>query len=114
MKTHYSSIIASVAAAMAVITPAYAAAPAAGSGLVSLAPLVLIMVIFYFLLIRPQQKKLKQHRTLIESLKKGDQIITGGGLYGKITDVKEDVLKVEIADGIRIKVQRSTITGLAE
>ncbi len=114
MKTHYSSIIASVAAAMAVITPAYAASPVTGSGLVSLAPLVLIMVIFYFLLIRPQQKKLKQHRTLIESLKKGDQIITGGGMYGKIIDVKEDVLRVEIADGVRIKVQRTTITGLTE
>jgi len=115
MKTHSSSIIASVAAAMAVITPAHAAAaPAAGSGIASLAPLVLIMVIFYFLLIRPQQKKLKQQRALIESLKKGDQIITGGGLYGKITDVKDDILKVDIADGVRIKVKRDSITGLAE
>ena len=114
MKKHYSSIIAAVAAAMAVITPADAAVSASGSGLASLAPLVLIMVIFYFLLIRPQQKKLKQHSKLIDSLRKGDQIITGGGLYGKITDVKEDFLKVEIADGVCIKVQRSTITGLAE
>jgi len=114
MKKHYSSIIASVAAAMAVITPAHAAASATGSGIASLAPLVLIMVIFYFLLIRPQQKKLKQHRTLIESLKKGDQIITGGGLYGKVTDVKDDILKVDIAEGVRIKVKRDSITGLAE
>jgi len=116
MKIRYSSIIASVAAAMAIITPAYAeAAPAdGGGGFASLIPLVLIMVIFYFLLIRPQQKKVKQHRTLVDELKKGDKIITGGGLYAKITDVKDDTLKVEIADGVRIKVKRDTIIGLSD
>jgi len=116
MKTYYSSIIASVAAAMAIITPAYAeAAPAAGGGgFASLIPLVLIMVIFYFLLIRPQQKKLKQHRNLVEQLKKGDKIITGGGLYAKVIDVKDDTLKVEIADGVRIKIKRDTIIGLSD
>jgi len=116
MKTRYSSIIASVAAAMAVITPAYAeAAPAdGGSGFASLIPLVLIMVIFYFLLIRPQQKKVKQHRSLVDELKKGDKIITGGGLYAKIIDVKDDTLKVEIADGVRIKIKRDTIIGLSD
>jgi len=117
MKTRYSSIIASVAAAMAVITPAFAdAAPAAGAGggFASLIPLVLIMVIFYFLLIRPQQKKLKQHRTLIDELKKGDSVITGGGFYGKVTDVKDDILKIDIADGVRVKVKRDTIIGLAD
>jgi len=117
MKKHSISIIASVAAAMATITPAFAAAPAeaagAGGGIASLIPLVLIMVIFYFLLIRPQQKKLKEQRALVESLKKGDQIITGGGIYGKVADVKDDVLKVDIADGVRIKVKRDSITGLA-
>ncbi len=117
MKTHYYSITASVAAAMAVITPAYAeAAPAGGGsgGFASLIPLVLIMVIFYFLLIRPQQKKLKEHRNLVEQLKKGDQIITGGGLYAKVIDVKDDTLKVEIADGVRIKLKRDTIIGLSD
>jgi len=117
MKTRYSSIIASVAAAMAIITPVYAeAVPAAdgGGGFASLIPLVLIMVIFYFLLIRPQQKKLKEHRNLIGQLKKGDTIITGGGLYGKVTDVKDDTLKVDIADGVRVKVKRDTIVGLAD
>ncbi|MDQ6996912.1 MAG: preprotein translocase subunit YajC [Mariprofundus sp.] len=117
MKTCYSSIIASVAAAMAVITPAYAeAAPSdgVGGGFASLIPLVLIMVIFYFLLIRPQQKKLKEHRSLVEQLKKGDTIITGGGLYAKVIDVKDDTLKVEIADGVRIKVKRDTIAGLSD
>jgi len=115
MKTRYSSIIASIAAAMAVITPAYAAAGSfTGSGFTSLVPLVVIMVIFYFLLIRPQQKKLKEHRSLVEQLKKGDKIITGGGLYAKVTDVKDDTLKVEIADGVRIQIKRDTIVGLAD
>jgi preprotein translocase subunit YajC len=116
MKTRSLSIIASVAAAMAVITPAWAeAAPAAqGGGFASLIPLVLIMVIFYFLLIRPQQKKLKQHRTLVEQLKKGDKVITGGGIYGNVTDVKDDTLKIEIAEGVRIKIKRDTIIGLAD
>lgn len=115
MKTRYSSIIASIAAAMAFITPAYAeAATSSGSGFASLIPLVLIMVIFYFLLIRPQQKKLKEHRGLVEQLKKGDKIITGGGLYAKVIDVKDDTLKVEIADGIRIKIKRDTIIGLSD
>jgi len=116
MKTRYSSIIASVAAAMAIISPAYAeASPLTGAGgFGSLIPLVLIMVIFYFLLIRPQQKKLKEHRSLVDELKKGDKIITGGGLYAKVIDVKDDTLKVEIADGIRIKVKRDTIVGLSD
>jgi len=116
MKTHYSSIIASVAAAMAVITPAFAEAPAADAsgGFASLIPLVLIMVIFYFLLIRPQQKKLKEHRGLIDELKKGDTVITGGGFYGKVMDVKDDILKIDIADGVRVKVKRDTIIGLAD
>ncbi len=116
MKTHYSSIIASVAAAMAVITPAYAeAAPVdGGSGFASLIPLVLIMVIFYFLLIRPQQKKAKEHSNLISELKKGDTVITGGGFYAKVIDVKDDTLRVEIAEGVRIKVKRDTIIGLSD
>ncbi|RLL53329.1 preprotein translocase subunit YajC [Mariprofundus sp. EBB-1] len=100
---------------MAIINPAFAEAAAGGSGgFASLIPLVLIMVIFYFLLIRPQQKKLKEHRNLVDELKKGDNILTGGGLYGKVIDVKEDILKVEIADGVRINVKRDTIAGLTD
>lgn len=121
MKTRYSSILASAAAAMAAIiaftTPAYAeAAPAAGQGggFASLIPLILIMVIFYFLLIRPQQKKLKEHRNLVDQLKKGDKVITGGGLYAKVVDVKDDTLKVELTEGVRVKVRRDTIVGLAD
>lgn len=101
--------------ALVPVQPVYAAdAPsAAAGGLASLIPLLLIFVIFYFLLIRPQQKRVKEHKAMIDSLKKGDQIITGGGIYGKITDVKDDKLIVEIADGVRIKVRRESIGGLA-
>ncbi|MDQ6997984.1 MAG: preprotein translocase subunit YajC [Mariprofundus sp.] len=110
-----TTVIASAVAAMAIINPAFAEAATGGSGgFASLIPLVLIMVIFYFLLIRPQQKKLKEHRNLVDELKKGDNILTGGGLYGKVIDVKEDILKVEIADGVRINVKRDTIAGLTD
>jgi preprotein translocase subunit YajC len=95
------------------ISPAYAqAAPAAGGDMfVSILPLVLIFVVFYFLLIRPQQAKAKQHRTLIEGLKKGDQVLTAGGIVGKVTRIEGDnTLMVEIAQGVVVKVARSTIT----
>jgi len=109
-----TTVIASAIAAMAIINPAFAADAGGSGGFASLIPLVLIMVIFYFLLIRPQQKKLKEHRNLVDELKKGDNILTGGGLYGKVIDVKEDILKVEIADGVRINVKRDTIAGLTD
>jgi preprotein translocase subunit YajC len=105
--------LAAVSLAFAVITPAHAAA-GGDAGFASLIPLVLIMVIFYFLLIRPQQKKMKAHKAMVEGVKKGDSIITGGGVIGKITNVKDDITTVEIADGVRVKVKRDTIVGLAE
>jgi len=109
-------IFAAMALAMAMMKNAHAeaAAPAASEGFASLIPLLLIMVIFYFLLIRPQQKKLKEHRTMVEATKKGDKIVTAGGILGKVTDVKDDILTVEIADGIKVKVKRDTIIGPAE
>ncbi|GMQ99251.1 MAG: preprotein translocase subunit YajC [Zetaproteobacteria bacterium] len=85
-----------------------------GSGLASLAPLVLIIVIFYFLLIRPQQKRMKAHRGMIDELKKGDKIITAGGIIGTIHEVTEDVVKLNIADKVRITIKRDTITSLAD
>ncbi len=115
LKTTLSHSISSVIAAMAVVTPALAeGAQAQGGGFASFVPLILIMVIFYFLLIRPQQKRVKEHRNVIEALKKGDKVITGGGFYGTVTDVKEDFMKVEIADGVRVKVKRDTIVGLSD
>ena len=95
------------------ISPAYAQAAGGQGGdlFVSLMPLVLIFVVFYFLLIRPQQTKMKQHRQLIESIKKGDQVLTGGGIVGRVTRVEADgMAMVEIAQGVQVKVARSTIT----
>ena len=108
-------IFAAMALAMAMMKNAHAEAGAsADGGFASLIPLILIMVIFYFLLIRPQQKKLKEHKAMVEATKKGDSVITGGGIIGKIADVKDDVLTVEIADGVKVKVKRDTIVGAAE
>ena len=73
-------------------------------------PLILIFGIMYFLLIRPQQKKLKEHQAMVEGLRRGDQVITQGGLIGKVSKVKEDgELEVEIAEGVKVRVVRSTI-----
>lgn len=77
-------------------------------------PLILMFVIFYFLLIRPQQKKSKDHRQMISNLKKGDRIITSGGIHGRITGMDETTLTVEIADKVRVKVARSNVSGLVQ
>lgn len=95
------------------ISPAYAQAAGGGAGgfdFVSLAPLVLIFVVFYFLLIRPQAKRAKEHKALIASLSTGDEVVTGGGILGKVTEVSEQFLLVEVADGVQVKVQRHTVT----
>lgn len=76
----------------------------------SFIPLILIFVIMYFLMIRPQQQQRKQHQAMIEALRRGDQVITSGGFIGKITKVKdEDEVEVELADGVRVRVVRNTI-----
>lgn len=77
-------------------------------------PLILMFVIFYFLLIRPQQKKSKDHRQMISNLKKGDRIITSGGLHGRITGVSDTTLTVEIADKVRVKVARGNVGQLIQ
>lgn len=94
------------------VSTAYAqAADGAGAaGLMSFLPLILIFVVFYFLLIRPQQKKLKEHKSMLEALRRGDRVVTGGGIVGTITKVgADDELVVEIAEGVRVRVLRSTI-----
>ena len=80
-------------------------------GIQSLIPLILIFGIMYFLLIRPQQKKLKEHQLMVEALRRGDQIITQGGILGKVVKVKDDSneVEVEIASGVNVRVVRSTI-----
>jgi preprotein translocase subunit YajC len=98
------------------IAPAYAQAGGAPGGfdLISLMPLLLIFVVFYFLLIRPQQTKVKQHRAMVEGLKKGDQIATAGGIVGKVTrvDAGDNTLMVEIAPNVQVKVVRHTVADL--
>lgn len=95
------------------VTPAYAqAAGAAGPSLLAQLPFfIAIFAIFYFLLIRPQQKKMKEHQSMINALRRGDQIVTQGGLVGKVTKVREDdgELEVEIADGVNVRVIKHTI-----
>lgn len=94
------------------ISPAYAqgaAAPGAG-GLEAFLPLILIFVVFYFLLIRPQQKKAKQHREMLSALRRGDRVVTGGGIIGQVTKlVDEAEVEVEIAKDVKVRVLRGTI-----
>ena len=71
---------------------------------------IALVVVFYFLLIRPQQKKQKEHRQMVEALATGDEVITGGGVLGKVTELGEQFLTVEIADGVSVKVQRHTVS----
>jgi preprotein translocase subunit YajC len=75
-------------------------------------PLILMFAIFYFLLIRPQQKKAKQHKAMLSAVRKGDKVVTSGGLHGEITGITEDVLTVEIAPKVRVKVSRGSIAGV--
>lgn len=82
-----------------------------GSPLVAVLPFVLIFVFFYFLILRPQRKQSKEREELLGSLKRGDDVITSGGIYGKIVNVDEDILTLEIAKGINIKISRSGIAG---
>jgi preprotein translocase subunit YajC len=94
-------------------SPAYA--QAAGGSLTSslggFVPIILIFGIMYFLMIRPQQKKMKDHRSMVEALRKGDQIVTQGGIIGKVTKVKEDgEVEVEIAKEVKVRILKHTIT----
>lgn len=83
------------------------------SGFGAIVPLVLMFAIFYFLLIRPQQKKAKQHKQILASLKKGDRVVSSGGLHGVITGLTDDVVTLEIAPKVRVKVSRASISGVA-
>ena len=91
---------------------AQAGAPSAGSPISALLLPVLLIVVFYFLLIRPQQKKQKEHRAMVEALTTGSEIVTGGGVLGKVTDVGEQFVTVEIASGVHVKVQRHSIAAV--
>jgi preprotein translocase subunit YajC len=85
-----------------------------GSQWMSFLPIILIFAIFYFLLIRPQQKRAKDHRALLSSLKVGDQVLTSGGIYGRVTGLRDDVITLEISDKVRVKVSRGHIAGVVK
>jgi preprotein translocase subunit YajC len=90
-------------------------APEGGAaGFASFIPLILMFVIFYFLLIRPQQKRNKEHRGMIANLKKGDRILTTGGLHGRVTGLDETILTVVIADKVRVKISRGNVAGIIQ
>ncbi len=88
------------------------AAPPPGSGLQQFLPLILILVVFYFLLVRPQQKRAREHKDMISNLKRNDPVVTNGGLYGRIIELSDDVVVLEIAPNVKIKQDRAQITGL--
>ncbi|HXE97320.1 MAG TPA: preprotein translocase subunit YajC [Dongiaceae bacterium] len=91
------------------------AAGGAGGGMAAfqqIIPLVFMFAIFYFLLIRPQQKKAKEHKALLESMKKGDNVITAGGVHGKVTAVDNDLVTLEVANNVNIKITKSYIAAI--
>lgn len=102
------------------VSEAFAMAGSAGaqqggrSGYEGMIMLVIMFAIFYFLLIRPQQKRAKQHKELIESLKIGDQVVTAGGIHGKIASLQEGAVQIEISPGVKIKVNRSSVVSLKQ
>ena len=97
------------------VSPAYAQAAGGvgGGGLEAFLPLILIFVVFYFLLIRPQQKKMKDHKAMLGAIRRGDKVVTGGGIIGTVTKVIDDEdVTVEIADGVKVRVQRGLVSSV--
>jgi preprotein translocase subunit YajC len=98
------------------ISDAHAQAAGAASGgaggMSQILVLVVFVVVFYFLLIRPQQKRAKEHQAMLSKLATGDEVVSAGGILGRVTDIGDSFVTIEIADGVRIKVQRSQITSL--
>ena len=89
---------------------AQAAGGAQSNPIMQLLPLILIFVVFYFLLIRPQAKRAKEHKAMVAALAVGDEVVTSGGILGKVTEAGEQFLTVEVAEGVRVKVQRHTVS----
>ena len=99
------------------VTPAFAQAAGAAPGstdfLIQFAPFILIFVIMYFLILRPQQKKVKDHQELVKNIRRGDTVVTSGGLVGKVTKVvDDDQIEFEISDGVRVRQMRQMISGV--
>lgn len=98
-----------ISSAFAQTAPAAAAGGDMMSSLTSMAPLVLMFVVLYFVMIRPQMKKQKEHRTMLAALAKGDEVATAGGVLGKVTKLGDSLLSVEIASGVEVQLQRSAV-----
>ena len=94
------------------ISNAYAQDAAASGGLMSFLSLIVIFAVFYFMLIRPQMKRSKEHRNLVAGLSKGDEVVTNGGVLGRITDVSESFVTLEIADNTQVKLQRQAVANV--
>jgi preprotein translocase subunit YajC len=99
-----------ISEAFAQTAPAAAAAPAGGlASLTQFLPIVLMFVVLYFIMIRPQRKRQKEHKAMIDALAKGDEVVIGGGVMGKVAKMGETVLAIEVAQGVEIQVQRSAV-----
>jgi len=94
------------------ISPAHAAGEAAAPGIMDFAFPIVLLVLFYFMLIRPNQKRAKEHRQMQNSLAKGDEVVTDGGLMGKITDIGDNAISVQLADNLEVKVRRESINSV--
>ncbi len=93
------------------LTAAAAAAPSGGAAFfIQTAPLILVFLIFYFLMIRPQTKRMKEHRAQIDAVKKGDRVVTGGGLIGRVTKVTDGEVEVELGQGVKVRAVKSTLS----
>ncbi len=98
-----------ISSAFAQTAPAAAAGGSMQDSLMSMLPLVLMFVVLYFVMIRPQMKKQKEHRAMIEAITKGDEVVTAGGVLGKISKLGESFLGIEVANGVEIQIQRSAV-----
>ncbi len=94
------------------IASAYAQDAAPQGGLMGFLPLIIIFAVFYFLLIRPQMKRAKEHRKMVAELAKGDEVVTNGGLLGKITEVGDSFVTLELADNLQVKLQRNAVANV--
>lgn len=101
--------LSAVAATALISTPALAASAQEPSALMTFGPLVVLFVVFYFLLIRPQQKRQKEHKTMLDAISRGDEVVTQGGLAGKVTDIDDSFISVEIAANTVVRVQRHAV-----
>ncbi len=98
-----------ISSAFAQTAPAAAAGGDIQSSLMSMLPIVLMFVVLYFIMIRPQMKKQKEHRAMVEALAKGDEVVTAGGLLGRVSSLNENFVGVEIASGVEVQLQRQAI-----